>query len=222
MAFGGVGGDIASSVGGAAKNLWGGVTGQNAMDAIEDASRMSEKGTMATLAQQREQWLKAQEWMAPYMEAGEEGLEGMMMMSGLRGPEAEAEMMAGIEESPYFQSLIDQGETSLLQNASATGGLRGGNIQGALSQFRPALLRKLIEDKYSKLAGITGMGQATTVGGVSAGGQVSQGMVNTIMSGAENKANAALAMGDAKSTMFNNMMGLGGMALGGWAAGGFK
>jgi hypothetical protein len=64
----------------------------------------------------------------------------------------------GIEQGPIYQEMAKQGEAALLQNASATGGLRGGNVQGALSQYRPQLLNQLIEQQYAKLAGLTTMG----------------------------------------------------------------
>ena len=204
--FGGAAGNVEDSLVSGGSDLWGGFTGANTQAGIEEAARLQLEGTELTLAQQQAQWEQAQEWMAPYMEAGEQGLQGMMGMSGLLGPEQQAMMMAGVEDSPYFQSLVQQGEQGILQNASATGGLRGGNTQGALAQFRPAMLQQQIENKYNKLAGITGMGQATTVGGVAAGGQASQGMANTIMSGAEGQANAAMAAANTKNTMFNNLM----------------
>ncbi len=57
------------------------------------------------------------------------------------GMEAQQGAISGLEGSPIFQALARQGEDAILQNASATGGLRGGNVQGALGQFRPAALQ---------------------------------------------------------------------------------
>jgi hypothetical protein len=51
-----------------------------------------------------------------------------------------------------------------LQTASATGGLRGGNLQGALAQFRPALLSSLIDQQYGRLGGLTTLGQNAAAG----------------------------------------------------------
>ncbi|WP_449405980.1 hypothetical protein [Massilia phosphatilytica] len=39
------------------------------------------------------------------------------------------------DPAPRFQALQQQGNDAILANASATGGLRGGNVQGALGQF---------------------------------------------------------------------------------------
>ena len=45
-----------------------------------------------------------------------------------------------------------------MANAAATGGLRGGNTQRALAQFRPALLSQLINQRYEQLGGLSGQG----------------------------------------------------------------
>jgi hypothetical protein len=74
--------------------------------------------------------------------AGGPALQAQMAALGLSGPEAQQEYVAQQEQSPAFQALARQQEEALLQNASATGGLRGGNVQGALAQFRPALLNQ--------------------------------------------------------------------------------
>ena len=67
----------------------------------------------------------------------------------------------------------------MLQRASATGGLRGGNIQAALAQFRPQMLQQAIEQQYGRLGGFAGAGLGVTEqlyrgGQASAAGQASQ------------------------------------------------
>lgn len=69
-----------------------------------------------------------------------------------------------IASGPEYQALLQQGENALLQNASATGGLRGGNIQGALMEFRPKLLNQLINQQYERLGGLTALGQRSAAG----------------------------------------------------------
>jgi hypothetical protein len=69
-----------------------------------------------------------------------------------------------IEQGALFKSLAEQGENAILANASATGGLRGGNIQGAFMQFRPKLLNELINQQYERLGGLTALGQRSAAG----------------------------------------------------------
>lgn len=76
-------------------------------------------------------------------------------IAGLEGPEAQREAIANIESSPEFQAMVRQGEEAILQGASATGGLRGGNVQAALAQFRPAMLNRFVQQQYERLGGLT-------------------------------------------------------------------
>lgn len=78
--------------------------------------------------------------------------------AGMTGQEAQAAAIENIASSPLLQELTAQGEQALLQQASATGGLRGGNIQGALAQYRPQMLQQAISDQYSRLGSLAGSG----------------------------------------------------------------
>lgn len=89
--------------------------------------------------------------------------------------------IAKIEQSPTFREKVRQGEEALLQRASATGGLRGGNIQAALAQFRPQLLSQEIDKRISQLGSIAGAGseqalQALNLRGAAAARQAASGV----------------------------------------------
>lgn len=99
---------------------------------------------------------------APYQEAGTTAFAQQQALAGLMGPEAQQAAIAQLEASPLLQSRIRLGEEALLQRASATGGLRGGNIQAALAQFRPQMLQQAIEEQYGRLGGIAGAGLGVT------------------------------------------------------------
>lgn len=93
-----------------------------------------------------------------YAAAGAPALEQQQALLGLRGPEAQQAAISGIEQGAGFQAQVRAGEEALLQRASATGGLRGGNIQAALAQFRPQMLQQAIESQYKNLGGLAGVG----------------------------------------------------------------
>lgn len=101
------------------------------------------------------------EQLQPFAQAGAPALEQQQALLGLRGPEAQRAAIEAIQAGPGFQEQIAAGEEALLQRASATGGLRGGNIQAALAQFRPQMLRQAIEQQYGRLGGLTALGQTT-------------------------------------------------------------
>lgn len=92
----------------------------------------------------------------------------------------QAAAVAKFENSPYFQAITRQAENAILQNTSATGGLRGGNVQGALSATRPILLQNLIDKQLANLSGLTSIGQNAAAGvgnaGMTTGTQVNQSL----------------------------------------------
>jgi hypothetical protein len=144
--------------------------------AAQDAAAAQGQASEAGIAEQRRQFDLVQRLLAPYTSAGETALGGLapyaaagapalaqqQALIGLQGPEAERAAIERISSGETFQALAKQGEEAMLQNASATGGLRGGNIQGALAQFRPALLSSLINQQYGRLGGLTALGETTT------------------------------------------------------------
>jgi hypothetical protein len=139
----------------------------------------------------------------PYVSAGTPALQAQMAALGLSGPEAQQAFVTQQEQSPIFQSLAQQGETAILQNASATGGLRGGNVQGALAQFRPALLNQFLEQQYSRLGDLTKVGQASAAG-VGASGITSATNIGQAYTQA-GQARAGSALGQANA--FNQALG---------------
>jgi hypothetical protein len=134
-------------------------------------------------------------------------------MMGLLGADAQQASISGIESSPYFQAVAQQGENAMLQNASATGGLRGGNTQGALAQFRPQLLNQLIQQRYSNLGGLVNVGQNAMAQQVNARGNQAAQSVNLLQGQGAIQAGGTLgqAAGNAQS-----MAGIG-SAIGGLA-----
>jgi hypothetical protein len=116
-------------------------------------------------------------------------------MAGLLGPEAQQQAISGIQESPQFQAQIQAGESALLQNAAATGGLRGGNIQGALAQFRPALLGQAINQRFGQLGGLAQLGQASAAGVGAQGAGISQSIASLLGQQAAAQGAAGIAGG---------------------------
>lgn len=116
---------------------------------------------------------------------------------GLNGADAQRAAVSGIENSPLFQSLLGQGENAMRQNASATGGLRGGNFQGALAQFRPSMLSAAIADQYSRLGGLTSIGQNAAAGVGNSGAAMANNNANLLGQLGSIQAGNALAQGRA-------------------------
>ena len=165
--------------------------------AASGAAETQGAAAQAGIDEQRRQFDAMQALLKPYTEAGVPALEAQQAFLGLRGPEAEAAAIERIRGGETFQALAGQGEEALLQRASATGGLRGGNIQGALAQFRPQLLSSLIEQQYGRLGGMTSLGQRSAAGVGEAGMATGTNIGNLLSQ--QGAASAGGQLGEAKA-----------------------
>lgn len=165
--------------------------------AAGDAAAAQGAASQAGIEEQRRQFDEMRKLLQPYTEAGLPALEQQQTLLGLKGPEAEQAAIARLTGGETFKALAQQGENALLQNAAATGGLRGGNLQAALGQFRPQLLSSLIEQQYGRLGGMTSMGQASAAGVGSAGMQTGTNIANLL--GQQGAAEAGGILGEAKA-----------------------
>jgi hypothetical protein len=173
------------------------VSGYMQGEAAQDAAAIQGQASQAGIEEQRRQFNKVQELLKPYTEAGVPALEAQQAFLGLKGPEAERAAIERIQGGQTFQALQQQGENAILQNASATGGLRGGNLQGALAQFRPALLSNLIERQYGRLGGLTTLGQNAAAGTGAAAQTMGTNVTNLLGQQGAAAAGAEIAQGKA-------------------------
>lgn len=180
-----------SFIGNAVGKIVGGISGASQQaKAAEAAAGTQAAASTEAIAEQRRQFDMLTELLRPYVEAGQPALQGQQALIGLRGAPEQQAAISAIEQSPFFQSAVRQGEEALLQRASATGGLRGGNIQAALAQFRPQMLESQIAQQYERLGGLTSLGQASAAGQAGAGMQ-SAGAIGNLLA----QRGAALAGG---------------------------
>ena len=199
-------GSISKAIGG----VVGDITGSSAAaSAGKRAGKIQAKAAQAGIEEQRRQFDALIKLMSPYVAAGAPALEQQMAMTGLRGPEAEQAAIESLAASPQLQALARQGEEAILQQASATGGLRGGNVQAALAQFRPAMLQRLIEQRYGQLEGLTDIGRTSAIvqgeGGLNTGVNVG----NLLLGKGTAQAGSVMAQGMAQSMAFNDLIKLG-------------
>ena len=239
-----------------ALTVGGGLIGsQMTSSATRSASETQAGAAQAGIDEQRRQNEAVQQLLAPYVQAGGGALgayapyqaagagalptlqqyaaggapafEQQQALAGLRGPEAERAAIERISGGEQFKALEQQGRQSLLSSASATGGLRGGNLQGALAQFSPRLLSGLIEQQYGRLGGLaatggtvaqnlassglsaTGelarIGQASAAGVGTAGSQTGANIANLL--GQQGAATAGGIMGQSQAFNFPGMFG---------------
>ena len=201
-------------------DVWKGITGQTAADkahqAQKEATAAASATTEATLKQQMEMFRENQEMLAPFVGMSKDAMGQMSALTGGQGMGAQQSAISAIENSPMFQSQVQQGENALLQNASATGGLRGGNMQASLSQFRPGMLQNQIQQQYANLGGVANLGmsplsQASAGFGQMAGaqGQAGANMSNLLMQAGDNQAANHLAGYQLQRNFVGDLFGAG-------------
>jgi hypothetical protein len=179
------------------------VGGMMQADAASEAAGIQAGAAEAGVAEERAAREELRKLLQPYTEAGLPALQQQQALLGLQGPEAEQAAIERIRGGETFQALAQQGEEALLQRASATGGLRGGNIQGALAQFRPALLNQAIEQQYGRLGGMTQLGQSSAAGVGAAGMKTGTNVANLLSNQAAAQAGGEINQAKAFSGLFN-------------------
>ncbi len=215
-------------------------------DSARKASNAQKDSALAGQAQVKEATAQAREDLMPYSEAGlgmmpeyakyaqngAQAFAAQRALAGLDGAEAQRAAIQQVAGGEYYNAVAKEGERAMLANASATGGLRGGDIQGALAQFRPQLLQGLIDAQYSKLGGITALGQQTAGNIVSLGQNSAAQIGNQGLQSAAQiaglqqqygaaSAGNALAQGKIISGAINQGFGMFGQG-GGFSGGGFS
>lgn len=185
-------------------------------NAADRAAGAQTEAAAAGIAEQRRQFDRVQKLLGPYAQVGEQALGRQADIAGLSGPEAQQRFISGIEGSPIFQSVARQGEEAILQSSSATGGLRGGNVQGALAQFRPQLLNQFIDKEYGRLAGLTSIGQNAAAGVGNVGQNVANQVTGLYGQQGQAAATGALAQGQRQVDQYGNIEKIIGTVVGGF------
>lgn len=187
----------------AAAVVGGVVSSSSAASAAKTAANAQTSSDNASIAEQDKQFTAIQNLLAPYVNAGTSALTQQGNIAGTNGAAAQQAAYSAIQQSPAFTSAQQLGNTAILQNASATGGLRGGNVQGALAQFSPALLASTINDQYSRLGNLSTMG-ANAAAGVGNAGQTNANNVSSLLQSiGASQAGNALAQGNAQTGYAN-------------------
>lgn len=112
-----------------------------------------------------------------------------------------------IENGSEFKALTQAGENAILTNASATGGLRGGNTQRALAEFRPQILDALINKQIGNLGGLAGSGQNAAFGLGEAAANKGNQVAGLFGDQGAARAGLPIAIGQANTNMLGGLAG---------------
>lgn len=136
--------------------------------------------------------------LAPYEHAGTSALSAQTDLLGLGTPGSQDAAIQALQNSPLYKSLFRTGEEAVLQNGSATGGLRGGNIQDSLANFGSDTLAKVIQQHLQDLSGLSSQGLNATGTGGDVGAQAAGSIADLF--GAQGASRAGSILGKAGVT----------------------
>jgi hypothetical protein len=177
------------------------------------ASKKAQKAQMAFMekgiGEQRRQFDLINSYYDPYRQAGQRGLTGYENLLGTSGPEAQAAAIQQLQESPYYQSLYGHGLEANLQNASATGGIRGGNEVNALADFGRDTLAQTIDHQLQGLGNLTGVGQQSIQQEGEFGAHTTDAITQLLLGQGQAKAGGILTRGGLSAGIWQ---GLGSLA----------
>ena len=172
-----------------------GVTGKTAADASREAADTS-------VAFQREALDYLKQSQAPLLEAQQFGLSGLLDYFGGNQQGLVDQAM----QSPYYQSMLAQGEEATLRNAAATGGLRSGTTQNALAANNQNVLNSAIGQQLGGLQTLAGF-QPNTAGVAQATGNIGNTLAQGITGAAQAKqqgVGSLVNLGMAAASMFSD------------------
>lgn len=134
------------------------ITADSNSSAASEAAGVQRDASAASTAQRNEMFTKTQALLQPWVDAGNTARTQQGNLIGLGGNDAQAAAIDRLKTGPEFGAMKTVGENAILSNASATGGLRGGNVNAALGQYDQSLLSGLINQQYARLTGISTQG----------------------------------------------------------------
>lgn len=133
---------------------------------LKKGSRRAEAAILAAsekaIAENQRQFGVTQANFEPFLQAGRSALGAQGDLMGINGTPQQQTAIDALKASPLYQSIFRNGEETLLQNGSATGGMRGGNMQRGLADFGADTLSSVIQQQLAQLGGMSGMGLGAT------------------------------------------------------------
>jgi len=168
------------------------IAGGAAIHSANKASKAQGKASDSSITEQRRQFDVTQGNLQPFQEAGVEALGQQQALIGLSGVDAQQQAFDALEQSPGQQFLRDRAQKNLVRNASAIGGLGGGNVRSALVQQGVGFAQQDLQNQFGRLGQLAGQGQsaATTIGQF--GQQTSSNIGNTLVNQGNSRATGIL------------------------------
>lgn len=169
------------------------IGGKGAKKAAQQQAQAYQQG----IDEQRREFDASQARFKPYSDFGLASMGSLSDLLGLNGNDKQGISIDALKQSPGFTSRYNTGVDTILQNGSATGGLRGGNIQNSLANFGSGLLGDVYNTQVGNLTNGVGIGSGTvtTLGNL---GQQNANQISSLL-GQKGGAQAAGTLGQANA-----------------------
>lgn len=198
-------------------SLVSGLLGKKSADkAAQSQSQAVDRSSLAQLQAQREanqmqmdMFNKSLALNEPFRAAGVSGLAGLQQAANQQMTPFSFDY-SGYFNSPEYAALSQQAQQQTLTGQSATGGLRSGNSQVALSAIAPQLAQQARSnamneyslnqaaqmDRYNRLMGLVGVGQGSAQQSASQAGQVGSNLAQGALQTGQGLASNQMQMGN--------------------------
>lgn len=182
-------------------------SGSSNRKAIQQASDAANAGLQKGIDQLNSQQATNKDTLSPYTTAGGGATDLIADMLGVNGADAQAQAIAHIKDSPLFSSQYDTGVNTILQNASATGGLRGGTTNSNLAGFGSQLFGDVYQNQLSDLFNLSGEGLSAADSLVGSGNETSSLIAQLLAKQGQNTSSAILGKHQATQAANNSIAG---------------
>ena len=151
----------------------------------------------------------------PFLTGGARAFDQQQALLGLLGPEQQQAAFDAFRDSPGQQFLRDRGQRALVRNASAIGGLGGGNVRSALQQQGIGFAQQDFGNFFNRLAGISDQGLSAASGLGQLGANAGSNIAGLLGTQGQARASGILGAQQARTQGTENLLSLGSAVLGG-------
>lgn len=153
-------------------------------DASEAAADTQAQATMAGVREQRRQFNRTREDLAPYRQAGADALPGLQNL--VTDPSSQRQF---IQDNPFYKTLADDAQSRVFETQAARGKLGSGDTASALQDNLLKLGSDLLNQNIAQRSNLVSMGQSASA----QTGQFGQQTANTISDLHTQRGNAQAA-----------------------------
>jgi len=187
---------LAAMIGGTVASTAVGVYGAN------KAASTQAKATGQAVDAQREAMDRAEQLSAPYRQAGEASLGGILFELGL-GDKPEG--YEGYSLSPMARYGLETGLETVGASAVSRGSMNSGAALRAMEDLRYRTVTADRGEYFDRLTGLAGMGQASAAGQTMAGQTFAANAGNALMAGGQAQAQGIIGGANAVNAGIGNM-----------------